>query len=132
MQRVLIYVLFVVVVAYFLALRYEKLETKTLWQGPIKGLSGDIWGEAQLKRRGDGSEVLIIRLKDKVPEPVIVMVKLRSHLDFEVGRFDQASFIITLPQKIKASEIKAIQLVSVQKGRILAEALVGSVASSSE
>ncbi len=132
MQRVLIYVLFVVVVAYFLALRYEKLETKTLWQGPIRALSGDSWGEVQLKRRGDGSEVLIIHLKDRVPEPVIVLVRLRSHLDFEVGRFKEASFIITLPKKVKASEIKAIQLVSVQKGRILAEARIGSAAVSSK
>ncbi len=132
MQRVLIYVLFVVVVAYFLALRYEKLETKTLWQGPIRALSGDSWGEIQLKRRSDGSEVLIIRLKARVPEPVIVLVRLRSHLDFEVGRFKEASFIITLPKKVKASEIKAVQLVSVQKGRILAEAHIGSAAVSSK
>ncbi len=132
MQRVLIYVLFVVVVAYFLAVHYEKLETETLWQGSIKALSGDNWGKVLLKRRGDGSEVLIIHLKDRVPEPVIVLVRLRSHLDFEVGRFKEASFIITLPKKVKASEIKVIQLVSVQKGRILAEARVGSAVVSSE
>ncbi len=121
MQRTLIYLLFVITVIFFLAVHSKKLEKITLWKGFIKDTSGTNLGDVEIKKRSDGSEVLIIKLKKGIAREVVVLVQLKEHIGIEVGRFKGASFIITLPNRIKANKISAIQLISANNGRILAE-----------
>ncbi len=121
LQRSLIYVLFVLVVVYLLTLRYQKAQTITLWQTPLKDSSGTIVGKAFCRRRSDGSEYLVIKLKAKVPEAAVVLVRRKDYTSVELGRFDGASFIITLPPGLLGNDIIGITLQGIHTGRIWAE-----------
>ncbi len=121
LQRSLIYVLFVLVVVYLLTLRYQKSQTVTLWQTPVKDSSGNIVGKAFCRRRSDGSEYLVVKLKARVPEAAVVLVKRKDYTSIELGRFDGASFIITLPPGLLGKDIIGLTLQGIKSGRILAE-----------
>ncbi len=118
------YLLFVVTVMFFLAVYSKKLEKLVLWQAPIKSVSGIDLGNIEINKRKDGSKVLIIKLKESVAGETIVLIQLKGHIGLEVGRFNGASFIVTIPNRIKVDEITNVQLISANNGRVLAEVLV--------
>ncbi len=121
LQRSLVYVLFVLVVVYLLSLHFHHSQTLTIWRATIKDMAGTPWGKAFCRRRKDGSYYLVIKLKDKFPEGVIVLVCRRDHLRQELGRFKGASFIMTLPPGLDAKDILGIKLIGVKSGRVWAQ-----------
>ncbi|WP_028845881.1 hypothetical protein [Thermodesulfatator atlanticus] len=119
-SRTLIYFLFLVVILYFISLRAQRSQTVELARFPIAPLNG-IAGEAIFKKRGDGSQVLVIRLKDAPPEKTIVILFDKEGIGRELGRFSGATFVYSLPTNLSFEKLKKIQLRSAISGRILAE-----------
>ena len=118
-SRSLIYLLFVVVVFYLLSLRAQRGETVELGKWPLKAMEPSLEGQVILKRRADGSEVFVLKLNRALPQGRI-LVKTEDGLWHELGRLKGATFVTTLPEKIKAAELVAARVTD-QRERILAE-----------
>jgi len=119
-SRGLVYLLFVVVVFYLLSLRAEKGKTVVLGEWDLEPVVQGVSGRVILKERGDGSQVLIVKLDRALPQTV-VLVGTKDGLLQEIGTLEGATFVVTLPEKLKAEEIDRIRLVDARNERILAE-----------
>lgn len=121
-SRTLIYVLFIVVIFYLFALKAQRSQTVELGRFPLHFLSGKNYeGTVIFKRRGDGSEFLVIKLNTQAPEEMIVLLTDQDGVTREIGRFQGATFIISLPQPLFFEKVKKIELQAAGGGQIWAE-----------
>ncbi len=124
-SRTLIYILFIVVIFYLFALRAERARSVLLAEIPLSFLSPKakpLSGEVIFKRRGDGSEYILIKLNNRVPEKALVLLVGKDGIAREVGRFEGATFLSTLPRGISFSKISRVEIKLAGSGQMLAEA----------
>jgi len=118
-SRNLIYLLFVVLVVYLLSLRAQRGKTLVVGKWPLQPVVEGVEGVALVKQRGDGSQVLIVKVSKALPKAK-VLVQTKDGLFYELGAMQGATFVITLPAKMKVQELKFLRLKG-PEGRILAE-----------
>ncbi len=123
-SRPLIYVLFVVVILYLFSLRAQRSETVVLAEAPLDFLvaKGSFSGEVVFKRRADGSEFLVVKLNARVPREVLVLLIGKEGVARELGRFQGATFLSTLPKGASFEDVTKIEIKFVDTGQVFAEA----------
>jgi len=119
LSRNLIYLLFVVLVVYLLSLRAQRGKTVILGEWPLEAIVQEAQGVVVVKQRGDGSQVLIVKLARAFPQTKI-LVETKEGLFRELGIMQGATFVTTLPEGIRLQDMRSIRLQGPDE-RILAE-----------